>query len=247
MKIVSVNIERERHLHLVLPFIEREEPNVLCLQEVCENNLNLFANLGYTGEFLPETIHLIDGVPVPNGTALLARSPFLDFQSYYYHGSKEDVCDLNGNDVVGTQQKAVLVADINIDGTPYKIGTTHFTWTPDGKTPNNAQIEDMEKFLSWTTALGPHIMCGDFNIPRHYNPLYERLLEHYTDNIPPSYSGSLDPNLHKLGKIPELKHLLDIYMVDYMFTQTPYKALNVRLEFGLSDHAGIVATIKKEG
>ena len=89
-------------------------------------------------------------------------------------------------------------------------------------------------------------MCGDFNIPRHYNPLYDELTKYYVDNIPLSYISSLDPTLHYAGSHPDKKMLFDSYMVDYIFTQTPYTATDVRLEFSISDHAGVVAHISKE-
>lgn len=36
-------------------------------------------------------------------------------------------------------------------------------------------------------------------------------------------------------------------MVDYIFTQPPYDVKNVKLVFGVSDHAAIIADISIEG
>lgn len=42
------------------------------------------------------------------------------------------------------------------------------------------------------------------------------------------------------------KHLLDIFMVDYLLTQPPYTAKNVELIFNVSDHAAIVGDVYGE-
>lgn len=40
LKIISLNLERSKHLHLNLPFFQRENPDVLCLQEVLEADID---------------------------------------------------------------------------------------------------------------------------------------------------------------------------------------------------------------
>jgi len=245
MKIVSINVEDEKHLERVMPLIETEQPDVLCLLEVCEKDLPHFQRLGYVGEFAPMTNISKQVGLLTIGTALLSRFPLSNIGSYYYRGSRELMGTYYEDGITQTQHKAVLHANVTIEEETYCIATTHFTWTPNGEIPNEAQIEDLMKLLAYTRTLAPHLICGDFNIPRHLNPLYERLLEYYTDNIPESYTSSLDPELHKLKDSPKGQLVLNKYMVDYMFTQSPYTATDVRLEFGLSDHAGVVATISK--
>ncbi len=241
VKLISVNIEENKHLGTVLPFIEKELPDVLCLQEVCEDTLSDFKELGYQGGFAP--MACVDSVPV--GTALLTHHSVKNIWTYYYRGSQHTVCDFDRNNVSQTQQKALLYTDILIADEVFTVATTHFTWTPHGPTPSPEQISDMEKFLAYTTTLKPHIMCGDFNIPRHHNYLYKELVRNYTDTIPEHYASSLDKSLHKLGGDLDKKEMFDSFMVDYLFTQPPYKASDVRLQFGVSDHAGIVATITR--
>jgi endonuclease/exonuclease/phosphatase family metal-dependent hydrolase len=133
-----------------------------------------------------------------------------------------------------------------VEDVQYSIGTTHFTWTPDGDKPGFGQRADMKVFMEIVKKLPSHIMCGDFNIPRHHNALYENLTEIYTDTIPEKYKSSLDKTLHRIGHLPEKQTLFNDYMVDYVFTQPPYKASDVHLEFKLSDHAAVVATITSE-
>ncbi len=63
----------------------------------------------------------------------------------------------------------------------------------------------------------------------------------YKDNIPSHYKTSIDAALHRAGK--ERPEGLADKMVDGLFTTPGYTAVDVRLQFGVSDHAAIVATI----
>ena len=139
--------------------------------------------------------------------------------------------------------RAIIVGTIIYEGNTYTICSTHFTWSPNGDSACHAQKGDMEEFLRITQTLPPHIMCGDFNIPRHHNSLYQTLISNYTDNIPEHYQTSLDSAFHKLTDSEEKKHLLEKYMVDYIFSKPPYRIEDVRLQFAISDHAAVIATV----
>ncbi len=55
MKLININIEGDKHFDRVIPFIERELPDVLCLQEVFKGDLIRFSDAGYFSHFLPIT------------------------------------------------------------------------------------------------------------------------------------------------------------------------------------------------
>ena len=74
------------------------------------------------------------------------------------------------------------------------------------------------------------------NAPRG-NETFSRLEEKYKDNIPREYKTSIDQNLHKVKGIQ--------FMVDGLFTTPVYKASNVKLVDGISDHMAVVAEINK--
>jgi endonuclease/exonuclease/phosphatase family metal-dependent hydrolase len=248
MKLISLNIEDNKHLTRVLPFVQNESPDVLCLQEVFEVNLEQFKNLGYTCVFFPDTQKPLDGVFSNNGEAICTRGEIQNHQVYYYRNNDAPLQRFNQAEKlksVHSMKNGILCADILLNGDTYRIATTHFTWGPDGTTASAEQIADMGVLLSLSQRMSPHVLCGDFNIARNSNPLYTELLAHYTDAVPLSYTSSLDANLHRLGSVPEKRYLFDSYMVDYVFTQPSYMAHDVRLEFGVSDHAAIVATITK--
>ncbi len=83
-------------------------------------------------------------------------------------------------------------------------------------------------------------------MPRGYNTNYTQFCAHYTDEIPNTYTSSLDRTLHRLGSRSDLNApIFDIYMVDYIFSQPPYRVTDVSLMFGVSDHAAVQAQISK--
>ena len=136
------------------------------------------------------------------------------------------------------------MADINFANETYKIATTHLPDTEDGL-ETEFQIRSINNLLQCLDQENPHLICGDFNIPRGYNSLYNNICNNYQDNIPTNYKSSLDRTLHHMGNKIIDQPIFDEYMVDYIFTKIPYETKDVRLEFGISDHAGVVASVYK--
>ena len=245
MKLISLNIEGSKHLDRVIPFIEREQPDVLCLQELPYADIPLFAQHGYTGTYLPMARENINNPHACMGIALFSKTPLQNVRTFYYPKSYPEIPVFNRADIANSVAHGVIFAEIVYGTSTFTIGTTHFTWTPYGKNPCTTQISHMESFLACVAREESHLICGDFNVPRNINPLYQKLLTQYTDTVPTVYSSSLDKSLHRHGTNPEKSIMFESFMVDYVFTQLPYIASNVRLEFGLSDHAAVVATISK--
>ena len=224
---------------------ERVNADVLCLQEVFVSMVPLIESIGYTVSFVPFSLKSSDNKYEECGIAIATKTSHVSHKQYCYHKPSNTIVRFDREHIHETVANAVLVAEILNDGMPYTIATTHFTWTPNGNIPNDSQKADLPKFLSAIKKLPPHVMTGDFNIPRGHNELYPLLTEHYTDAVPTTYKSSLDKAFHRHKDEPELVHLFTDYMVDYIFTQTPYRAENVRLEFGASDHAAVIADISK--
>jgi endonuclease/exonuclease/phosphatase family metal-dependent hydrolase len=246
MKLISLNVEDVMNEERVLPFLEREMADVVCLQETTEKYLAPLQELGYTTFFEPRCIKSHEGVDFVDGLLFASLHP-ATFQTYHYYNPHNGI--IREQFDVETQRnntpRSLVLAHVGYHDEQYVIGTTHFTWTPKGALPCAAQKQDLKAYLELVATLPPHIVCGDFNIPRHHNELYVPLTQVYTDTVPQSYITSLDPNLHRMRHEPLKKDLLENFMVDYVFIQPPYSASNVRLEFGVSDHAAVVATLSK--
>lgn len=244
MKLISLNIEGNKHLERVLPFLKKEDADVISLQEIFESDLHLFEALGYKGTFLPMTILEISGAHYKMGVAIFSRVAQENIDTFYYSNEQKVVPVFNRDDRENTIMHGVILSECVVDGQKFRIGTTHFTWTPIGERPSEHQASDLDSFLEKIQHYPPHVMCGDFNIPRNISRLYSKLIQNYTDSVPAEYLSSLDMNLHHLGATPDALHLFETFMVDYVFSQPPYVTTHVRLEFGVSDHAAVIATIE---
>lgn len=243
LTLVSVNIERSKHLDRVLPFVERERPDILCLQEVVERDLSMIGStlsaVDYryapVSEYPAEVEYAVEGV------AIFSRLPILRSSIDYYRGSKESVAamriDASGSpiDPAYDMNCPLIRATVAKDGAEFSIATTHFTWSAAGL-PTDEQRRDMSRLIALLERDRSVVLCGDFNAPRG-GEIFARLASIYTDNIPPEYSTSIDGDLHRAGPLP--------YMVDGLFTTPEYVAKDVRLVNGVSDHMAIVATIEK--
>lgn len=248
MKIVSLNVEGVSQYERVLPFLKSSGADIICLQEATPQYEKHLCELGYGVEFLPSCTKTIGKDTFIDGILMASKhkTSFVAHRYFVFPGQDLPSEERHSTSERNGRHHGLILATVQYNDETYLIGTTHFTWTPDGHKPNKAQQTDIKSFLDYVKKQPPHIMLGDFNIPRGHNYLYEKLIAVYTDSVPPNYKTSLDKELHYCGNDPKKRHLFEKFMVDYIFTQSPYRAKNVSLKFGLSDHATIVADIIKE-
>ena len=242
MKLISLNVEGSKHLDKTEAFINALKPDVICLQECDENTLSFLQKLNYTTHFLPVALRDYGTKILKEGVALASKLP-MTTEGFVYFEPSAELNIFKSAFARETSKQGFVFGTIMLGTTPYHIASNHFTWTPDGNVPSQPQIEDMESFLAMTKDLPAHVMCGDFNIPRQHNYLYNNLTELYADNIPQTYKSSMDKSLHKLGSDTSKEILFTDYMVDYVFSKPPYLVTDVRFQFGVSDHAAVLATI----
>ncbi len=233
MKLVSVNIEVNRHYDTVLDFLKKENPDVICLQELLEEDFPVFQReLRIPGKLevfsCPSSYYNLEGKW--QGVAIFAKN-IVNSGSIFYTSEKRDLLKTYNPE----PENSVLVwADVKdaADST-YRIVTTHLPVTTHGEsTPYQLQVVDL--LLQSLVPLGEFVLCGDMNAPRG-NETFSRIAQKYTDNIPPEYKTSIDQNLHRVKGIQ--------LMVDGLFTTPKYTATNVRLVDGVSDHMAIVSEI----
>ena len=104
----------------------------------------------------------------------------------------------------------------------------------------------LDAFLSYIETLDAHVMCGDFNIPRLSSiHSMKSLLNTIPIQFPFHMRRASTQHFIAMVESPDKRQMFESFMVDYVFTQPPYTAHGVRLEFGISDHAAVVATIGK--
>ena len=242
---VSLNIERDRHLDVVIPFLKEENADVICLQEVFERDIPRFEKeLGMRGYFaimFRMPYPAINPTEIlPEGVAIFTKLPVVKILPQYYKNSSENL-PVYKKFVPGEDDMMVAVllsVSVDVSGKEYTIGTTHFTWTPHGEA-DDRQRRDVKKLLEKAETFKDGIVfSGDFNAPRG-KEIFDEIAKKYKDNIPAEYETSLDQTLHRAPE--EVKYL----MVDGLFSTLEYSATNVSLHFGVSDHAAIVADISR--
>lgn len=245
MKLISLNMEGDKHFDRVTPFLVREDADVICLQEAPDHYISQLEAMGYHVSFLARVKKNYGNGEFVDGEVIATKTPHVKEEFIYYKPSDQLEVEVPAKRR-STNRQVALIGRFNCGGSEYTVATTHFTISVfDGETPDDNQRIDMQTLLGHTAKLEPHVLCGDFNIPRHKNELYDQLIEQYTDQIPPDHITSMDKNIHRLGQDPDKQFIFE-YMVDYVFTKPPYTANDVRLEFGVSDHAAVVATITQQ-
>ncbi|MCE9628392.1 MAG: endonuclease/exonuclease/phosphatase family protein [Candidatus Vogelbacteria bacterium] len=234
IKLIQLNVEGDRHIDKITPFLKTEKPDVLCLQEVSEVSFNLFkAELGMTGLFAPMLTNS-EGIL---GAGVLSQLSIITSKADYYWrgvdhlpGSKMHPLD------VYWSVFALVRVDVVSGDDVFTVTTTHFPKNHVGNEVSDFQKElqvDLTKMLNSMPEL---IFTGDTNCPRGTD-IFDNWATMYKDNIPKEVVTSLDENLHRAGYLP--------YMVDALFTTPHYEVVDIKLVDGVSDHLAVVASIKK--
>ncbi|MEN9561229.1 MAG: hypothetical protein RIQ56_502 [Candidatus Parcubacteria bacterium] len=247
VSLISVNIERSKHLEKVIPFLENKKPDVVCVQELMEYDVSQIEHaLGASCLYFPATRHQAEGKSGILGIGIFSRLPVIRHAAHFYAGEPGAIKDFDSSSHLSkrkTENHFIALADITAGDSEFRVCTTHFTWTPDGL-PDEHQRTDAREMMRLLETFGEFVLCGDFNAPRG-GEIFSLLTSKYRDNIPAKYVTSLDVNLHratKEGRRSEIENK----MVDGLFTTTAYSAAEVSLEFGISDHAAVVGLISKK-
>ena len=238
IRLVSLNIERSRHLDRFIPFLRRFQPDVVCLQELVESDIPAIqAGTDLAHVHFVAMSRFPDNPASPFGVGILSRTPFVetDFIVYSGNGDGHTLFDRTTEETrIETGRFAVARASVELNGETLSVGTTHFPWTPDGE-PREFQHNAL---TSLTEQLddSPLVLTGDFNAPRG-GPIFDVLAARWRDCIPQHVTSSLDPAIHRVGHLQ--------LMVDGLFSTPHYDITEVALHTGLSDHQAVSATITK--
>ncbi len=228
LRIASINIERSKHLHRVEKFLNWYAPDVLCLQEVVQDDIPQLEDiLGNTRPYAHLGVHPQAG----NGSVGVAIGAWANLEDVATHHYGTTTESSTGVDM---HEKAIFAT---CQG--FRIGTTHVRVTHHGEsTPD--QRETVTKLITFAkdepARAGGLLLCGDFNSPRG-GATFDILAGNFSDGVPASYTTSIDGSLHAAGQLP--------YMVDGLFHTPSYKLEDATLHTGVSDHCALTCTLKK--
>ena len=231
LKLISLNIEGRNHLDLVIPFLQTAAPDVVCLMELYEMDLERFRSaLGAEIFFVPMNTreHGVFGV------GILSKFPLTQTEAARYGGAHElqEFDNRNAEAAHATTRFSLISAEVEKEGELFRICTTHFPVTKEAQA-TDFQREDMRALLALLKEKEEFVVCGDFNAPRG-DEIFGMLTQHYRDNVPARYTSSIDGRLHRAGPLP--------YMVDGFFT-TPRYTASVEMVCGVSDHCALVGEV----
>lgn len=243
MKIISINIERDLHTDTVVPFLKKEAPDVVCMQELFEDQIDLYQK-ELQMNYIYKPMNLWDSSKRCKenkgfrkfGIAIFAKY-IKESKAEYIVGREDDLKIHVSSTRVEDRNNVnslVMWAKILINDREYNIANTHFTWTYEGLA-TDFQIEDAKKLINILDSnLDEFILAGDTNAPRG-RATFDMIANKFKDNIPQEYETSLDQNLHRVKGL--------IYVVDCFFTKGDIKVKNVKLVDGVSDHMAVVGEV----
>lgn len=238
ISLVSLNIEGRKHLERITPFLNSVQPDVVCLQELCKQDVEYFERvLNTKGYFAP--MHYTAEWNDEQGLGIFTAFPF-KAEAIWYAGQKGGIPVSAGLSSLEqrycTMQFKLVIAHIEKNGKKFTIGNTHLPVT------ENAEVTEYQReaLAGMFTALENYneiVFCGDFNAPRG-REIFSEIAAKYKDNVPSGYTTSLDGSIHRAGPLP--------YMVDGLFSTPGYEVANVRMLCGVSDHCAIIANISRK-
>lgn len=239
LKVISINIEGNKHLTDVERLLAEEQPDVVCLQEVFALDMpRLLQATGLQGTFVPtmdvDKENKYNIAPRGHwGVALLTSLPHQPVQSFMYSGTKGEIPVFREPN---SSNRVVLTTQVEKDGWTARIATTHFTWSPGGQATDE-QRQDAKRMRAIIDTFEEVIFCGDFNAPRG-GEMHTQIGAGLADAVPPEVTTTIDPDRHYAGAL-EL-------VVDGMFyTESAYQVEAARVQSGVSDHQAVIGVFKK--
>lgn len=236
LKIISLNIEMDRHIDRIIPFFKAQQPDVILLQEVLEKDrLNLESALEMRGIYTAQNTFCSDKGESPIGLLTLSKLPIVHHCCAFYRGTNLPLIPMTISEPL-KMTRAILVTEMVKDHQSYCLINTHFTWSPNAK-PSDEQHRDLAALLQLLSNIPEFILCGDFNAPRGTS-IFDTLASRYKDNIPREVTSTIDKNLHRCGDLS--------VVIDGVFTTANYLVNDISIVDNLSDHCAVVALVQKE-
>jgi len=227
ISLLTLNIEEDKHLDLILPYLIDQKFEVICLQEVFQKDLPQLAEAANAQSYYTPLAMLNGKVW---GVALLIRLDLKVISSFekYYKGESTQIPTFTF-ETPNAVNRAILSAEIEKEGKKWRFTTTHFTWAGGGGVSPD-QERDFPNLIHALNEAGETVLCGDFNAPRGLR-IFDDLATRYKDNIPAEATTTIDQKLHRAKGLQ--------LVVDGMFTSPKYQIKNAEVISDLSDHCGV--------
>ena len=235
LKIICLNIEMDRHFERILPFLKKQQPDIILLQEVLGKDVELLEKTtNMHGIYTIQNIICSEKTEDYLGLLTLTHLPIIKNDHIFYRGDGAQQIRMKKGEAEKTARGLTMVEVVK-DHQTYCVLNTHFTWTPNGQ-PNKEQYQDLECLLAHLTQIPAFVLCGDFNAPRG-TPIFDTLAANYKDNIPADITTTIDKHYHRCGDLG--------IVVDGVFTTPGYEITDIQVVDHLSDHCALLITVEQ--
>jgi endonuclease/exonuclease/phosphatase family metal-dependent hydrolase len=239
LKLLTLNIQGDRHLDRVRDAIALHLPDIVCLQEVFEVDCATLAAVGQynvkyvVGTYMDAANNARFAPKGSWGLAVLSKLPVQRQVIISYADDPTIRIFRQPND----PRRVVIVTELAHQSRSYRIVTTHFTWSPDGHITDE-QRADFVRLKQVMKHYPDYVLCGDFNAPRG-REMFAKFTDELSliDHLPADITTTIDAQYHYASSL-EL-------VVDTIFSTLDYHVTDIQLLAGLSDHKGILAMVEK--
>lgn len=211
MKLLQLNIWFGKVLKQTLAFIEREQPDILCLQEVYSSKAPIlqpdmmFDSLeqiqkltGYQNTFFSPTFTTVyTGVEASFGNAVVSRYPLSNANSFFTNGEYNPNAT---NENVEINTRVLQTCWISIDGKSFSLANYHGHSYP-SPIGNEVTIEKMKIVKSKIEQLPkPIILSGDLNVSSESPAM--RVFDGFLRDL--TSENKITTTLSQLGKVTDV-------------------------------------------
>ncbi len=263
LKILHLNVERNRHLDSVFKLIQQEKPDLVCLEEAMHTKVKEIASkLKYNLAFAPLIIIQEDSEEDAQGPAILSKLPIVNIKKYRYNDNPQESIPVRTiNNIISHKGKrpqdrfsytyTLLSIEIKLsDGLTLTLATTHFPVVDhaspgltDHQLDNLQDIKELEhsdiflqRLISKLRILkNPLIFTADLNNSRG-EYIYDSLANELIDIVPESVLSTIDPKLHRRSW---LKLVVDTIMISPDISVEDFKLME-----NVSDHKALISRLK---
>jgi endonuclease/exonuclease/phosphatase family metal-dependent hydrolase len=258
IKVLHLNIERDKHLDKIRGLIKEQTPDVICFSEAVEADVkNISKEFKYDYKFS----HLVKTGRGLQGSAIFSKLPILNSSNLRYDENPVEVVPLvdiehdskDGNRAANRflyHYSLLSIVLENDKGKKITIATTHFP-VADHSTPGyedhtfdeSSDIREVnharkyfDNFLSLVRKMSsPLVFTADLNNPRG-EYVYDTLAHELVDLTPKEVKSTLDPVLYRFKKLN--------LVVDTIMTSPDILTNSVVLIENVSDHKALIAELE---
>lgn len=245
MKVVQVNGWTGRLLYPLLHFIQQEDPDIVCMQEVLSSGASnplfdlfsmhqLFEQEFAYSFFSPTFSFDAFGAEIELGNAIFSKHPITNEQTVFTNGEYQKG---QQNTEFKRNIRNIQTCTITVNGSAITVANHHGFHDLD-PLGTEQSIQCMQTVIDHLNTLQqPLILCGDLNVAPHSKPI--QLLEASLPLRNLVKEANAASTLSSAFRVPGIK-----VVADYIFTSSEITNAQVSVpDVTVSDHKPVMATV----